>query len=90
MTVQEIQKYGLKKCPAEGPKSHQPHQKSCTGCSLSDYHILLPINPKYKTDFVRFTQIVLKFKTQVLPVLNFRTICVNLRNSDKILPHILG
>ena len=39
------------------------------------------------TDFVRFTQIVLKFKPQVLQVLNFRTICVNLYNSDNKSSH---
>ena len=47
-------------------------------------HISSPINPKYNDWFChlqRFTQIVIKFKTQVL---NFRTICVNLCKSDKI------
>ena len=44
----------------------------CTGCSLSDWHILSPITPKYiqwpiwSYLLLRFTQIVLKFKTQVL------------------------
>ena len=55
--------------------------------SLSDQHISSPINPKYNDWFChlqRFTQIVLKFKTQVWQVLNFRTICVNLCKSDKI------
>ena len=33
------------------------------------------------SEFVRFTQIVLKFKTQVLQGLNFRTICVNMTKS---------
>ena len=33
------------------------------------------------SNFVRFTQTVLKCKTQVLQVLNFRTICVNLIKS---------
>jgi hypothetical protein len=36
------------------------------------------------TDFFRFTQIVLQFNTLILQVLNFRTICVNLRNLNKI------
>ena len=52
--------------------------KEFTGCSLLDQHILSLINPKYN-NFVRFTQIAVKFKTQVLQVLNFRTICANLR-----------
>ena len=67
-----------------------------TGCSLSDQHILSPINLKYVqrlilSDLRRFTQIVLKFKTQVLQVWNFRRISVNLRKSDKseIRRHIL-
>ena len=42
------------------------------------------------TDFVRFTQILLKFKTSKTCVLNFRTACVNLHKSDKISRHILG
>ena len=41
----------------------------CTGYPFSDQHIL--------SDLRRFIQIVLKFKTQVLQVLNFRRICVN-------------
>ena len=53
---------------------------------LSDQHILSAINP----DLQRFTKIVLKFKTQVLQVLNFRRICVNFWKSDKIGRHILG
>ena len=67
-----------------------------TGCSLLDQHILSPINLKYVqrlilSDLRRFTQIVLKFKTQVLQVWNFRRISVNLRKSDKseIRRHIL-
>ena len=37
-----------------------------------------------KSDQPGFTQIVLKFKTQILQVLNFRIMCVNRRKSDKI------
>ena len=36
------------------------------------------------SDLRRFTQIVLKIKTFKTCVLNFRTICANLRKSDKI------
>ena len=42
-----------------------------TGCSLSDQYILSDL------------RIVLKLKTKVLQVLNFRTICVNLCKSEK-------
>ena len=47
---------------------------------MSDQHILSPMNPKnITTAFFRFTNLgFLKFKTQALQVLNFRTICVNL------------
>ena len=38
----------------------------------------------------RFTQIVLKFKSQVLQVLNFNKICVNLHKFDKISRHMFG
>ena len=44
-----------------------------TGCSLSDQHILSPINPNMMTDLFRFTWIVLKFKTT-----NFEHFFVNL------------
>ena len=58
------------------------------GYSLSDQHILSPINPKYDdcflSDLRRFTLIVLKFKTCKTCVLNFRNIFVNLRKSDNI------
>ena len=37
------------------------------------------------SDLWRYAQIVLKFKIQVLQALNFRTICVKLRKSDKYL-----
>jgi hypothetical protein len=54
-----------------------------TGYSLSDQHILSPIKPKIQllilSDLQGFTQIVLKFKPCKTCVLNFRTICVNLR-----------
>ena len=60
-----------------------------TGCSLSDQHIL--------SDLRKFTKIVLKFKTQVLPGystpwvgLYFRTICLDLRKSHKISRQMLG
>ena len=59
-----------------------------TGYSFSDQHIFSPINPKYErlilSDLRRCTQIVLKFKTCKTCVLNFRTICVNLRKFGKI------
>ena len=51
-------------------KGYREIDVSATGCSLSDQHILSPINPKYDdgfpSDFRRFTQIVLKFKTALL------------------------
>ena len=50
-----------------------------TGCSLSDQHILLPINHSIYEDVWQFTQIVLKFKTAHL----FLTICVNFHKSDE-------
>ena len=42
------------------------------------------------SDLRIFTQIILKFQTQVLQVLNFNAICVNLRKFDKISHHMLG
>ena len=50
----------------------------CAGCSLSDQLILSPMNPMMTYYLWRFVQIVLKFKTKVLSVLIFRSICVNL------------
>ena len=56
--------------------------------------LLTPITKsKFFSGLQRFTQIVLKFKTQilqVLQVLNFRTISVNLRESDKNQSSYLG
>ena len=40
--------------------------------------------------FTRFTQMVLKFKTCKTHVLNFRTICINLRKFDNSSRCILG
>ena len=61
---------------------------SFTGCSLSDQYI----NRLTKTlsDLQRFAQIILKFKTNVLQVLNFRTICANVHKSDKINFELIG
>ena len=42
------------------------------------------------SDLRIFTQIILKFQTQVLQVLNFNAIYVNLRKFDKISRHMLG
>ena len=61
-----------------------------TGYSLTDQHILSPINPKYErliffSDLQRFTPIVLKLKTCKPCVLNFTTIGENLTKSVVIL-----
>ena len=72
-------------------------QSHSTGCSLSDQHILSPVNQAYNDWFLlnmqRFPYMVLTFKTQalqVLEVLNFRSICGNLHESDKISCRMLG
>ena len=65
-----------------------------TGYSLSDQHILSPINPKHNDWFSKIFKDLHRLfwnsNTQVLQVLNFRTICVNLRKSDNISRHVLG
>ena len=63
--------------------------KSSTGCSLSDQHILSPINPKYKEWFCQIYEDLHKlFWNSKLEcntcVLNFRTVCVNFRKNDKM------
>jgi hypothetical protein len=50
----------------------------------------LKIQRPILSDLRIFTQIILKFQTQVLQVLNSNAICVNLRKFDKISRHMLG
>ena len=71
-------------------KGYREIDVSATGCSLSDQHILSSSNPNTEYNLRRFTQIVLKFKTQVLQILKLKTICVNLLKLEKISGHILG
>ena len=63
-----------------------PENKLGTGDYFSDKNILSPINPDYEklilSDFQRFAQIFLKFKTN--------KIWVNLRKYEKISGCLLG
>ena len=57
-----------------------------TGYSFSDQHTFCHQLTKNKTtDFVRFTNICTNCAEIPNTSLNFRTICVNLHNSDKII-----
>ena len=61
----------------------------------SDQKFLSSINPKYNDRFCLiftkiYTNCFLKFKTQVLQVLNFRTVCANLCNPEKNICCIFG
>ena len=81
----EMTKIGFGKMPYQANSDHYGCPVPDTGYSLSDQHILSPINPKYDLSNLRkFTKTVLKFKTCRTCALSFRTICVNLHKYDKI------
>ena len=77
-------------CHSCGPKE----EKWVIGYSLSEQHILTPINPKYNDWFCqilrRLTHLFLKFKNYKTYILNFRIIFVNIRKSNQISLCILG
>ena len=63
-----------------------------TGCSLTDQHVLSPSNPKYNDWFFQIYEDLNNHSeirnTQILQVLNFRTVCKNCCKSDKINGHV--